>query len=135
MTQLEIESVNVSKSKGTIKEPVNSITLNSEGIDGDAHAGPWHRQVSLLDVESVVKMQDAIGRKITHGEFAENITTKGYPVYKMRPLDRLICGTVLLEVTQIGKKCHGHKCAIFKKTGDRTGDILFILGPLATWHV
>jgi molybdopterin adenylyltransferase len=118
MTQLEIISVNVSPSKGTIKNPVDSITLNSEGIEGDAHAGAWHRQVSLLDLASVEKVQTAIGREFNHGEFAENMTTRGYPVYKMRPLDRLISGKVVLEVTQIGKKCHGHQCAIFRQTGD-----------------
>jgi len=118
MTQLEIVSVNVSKTKGTIKNPVESIILSPEGIEGDSHAGAWHRQVSLLDLDSVLKMQTAIGRNIVFGEFAENITTRGYPVYKMRPLDRLISDEVVLEVTQIGKKCHGHKCAIFRETGD-----------------
>jgi molybdenum cofactor synthesis domain-containing protein len=118
MTQLDVVSVNVSTKKGTIKNPVDAITLNPEGIEGDAHAGAWHRQVSLLDVESIEKMQTAIDRKIDPGEFAENITTRGYPVYKMRPLDRLVLGQIELEVTQIGKKCHGHKCAIFKRTGD-----------------
>jgi molybdopterin adenylyltransferase len=118
MQTLKIESVNISEQKGTVKKPVDTIHLNQNGITGDAHAGFWHRQVSLLGTESFEKMQQSLGRDIQFGEFAENITTSGFLLYSMRPLDRLISGNVVLEVTQIGKKCHGTNCAIFKETGD-----------------
>jgi molybdopterin adenylyltransferase len=118
MSQIAILSVNISTEKGTIKTPVDSIVINDKGIKDDAHAGAWHRQVSLLGIESIEKMQALLGRPIAYGEFAENITTRGYPLYHMRPLDRLTAGDVVLEVTQIGKKCHGEKCAIFRETGE-----------------
>jgi molybdenum cofactor synthesis domain-containing protein len=118
MKQIKILSVNISKKKGTIKQPAEMITLTRNGILGDAHAGDWHRQVSLLGEDSLTKMQEAVGRKLNYGDFAENITVTGYPLYQMRPLDLLISGDVILEVTQIGKKCHGEKCAIFRETGD-----------------
>ncbi|HEX2934747.1 MAG TPA: molybdenum cofactor synthesis domain-containing protein [Bacteroidales bacterium] len=116
--QIRIVSVNISEKKGTIKEPVDAIALNNLGIFGDAHAGKWHRQVSLLGVKSLEKMKIPPNREVSYGEFAENITTEGFPLYDMKPLDRLICGDLELEVTQIGKKCHGAGCAIFKETGD-----------------
>lgn len=114
MDRIKVLSVNISDKKGTIKKPVGAIVLNNRGIESDGHAGSWHRQVSLLGRESMEKM----GRKLNFGEFAENITTEGFTLTKMRPLDQLAAGEVLLEVTQIGKKCHGERCAIFKETGD-----------------
>lgn len=116
--QIRIVSVNISEKKGTIKEPVDAIALNNLGIFSDAHAGKWHRQVSLLGVESLEKMKSSLNRDILFGEFAENITTEGFRLFDMRPLDTLVSGDVVLEVTQIGKKCHGAGCAIFKETGD-----------------
>jgi molybdopterin adenylyltransferase len=118
MDKLKVISVNISENKGTIKKPVSSIELFESGIKGDAHAGKWHRQVSLLGVGSLVKMNSKSGRILKYGELAENITTEGFPVYDMRVFDRLVSGKVVLEVTQIGKKCHGEKCAIFRETGD-----------------
>lgn len=118
MEKIKVLSVNISEKKGTIKLPVNKIVLNHEGITGDAHAGSWHRQVSLLGTESLKKMEAETGRSFTHGEFAENITTVGYPLYRMKPFDRLVSENILLEVTQIGKKCHGNNCAIFQETGE-----------------
>ena len=118
MINIEILSVNLSAQKGTIKIPVDNALLDLRGIQGDAHAGSWHRQVSLLGIESIEKMEPAAGRKLNFGEFAENLTTRGYPLHTMRPLDRLISTNLELEVTQIGKKCHGEKCAIFRETGD-----------------
>jgi molybdopterin adenylyltransferase len=118
MDKINIVSVNISEHKGTIKKPVDVIVLTPEGIRGDAHAGSWHRQVSLLGIESIGRMQAAVGRKLTYGEFAENITTEGFVLNNMRPLDRLISSDIILEVTQIGKKCHGQNCAIFRETGD-----------------
>jgi molybdopterin adenylyltransferase len=118
MEKIKILSVNISEKKGTIKEAVGVVHLTGQGIVGDAHAGSWHRQVSLLGTESIEKMQHAAGRKFKAGEFAENITTQGFPLFNMRPLDRLTSGNLVLEITQIGKKCHGEQCAIFRETGD-----------------
>ncbi len=118
MEKIKVLSVNISEWKGTIKIPVDKISLTNIGILGDAHAGKWHRQVSLLGKESINKAEQEIGRKLTYGEFAENITTEGFPLYQMKPFDRLVCGNLLLEVTQIGKKCHGTNCAIYQETGN-----------------
>ena len=105
MTQaIKILSVNISKKKGTIKKPVNSISLTEVGVESDAHSGPWNRQVSMLGVESIGKSSKEAGREISYGEFAENITTHGIELYKTLPLDRFYNNNVELEVTQIGKK-------------------------------
>ena len=115
---IKVISVNISTKKGTIKTPVPEIVLNQKGVDGDAHAGDWHRQVSLLAKESIEKWAKQAGRKVGWGEFAENITTEGITLYETKPGDRLVIGDVELEVTQIGKKCHGTGCAIFKEVGN-----------------
>ena len=114
---IKIVSVNISKEKGTIKKPVPAITFTSSGIVKDAHAGSWHRQVSLLAQESINKFGAAENRIFTPGEFAENITTLGIDLTQVTLLDRFTVGDVELEVTQIGKKCHGDGCAIFKEVG------------------
>ncbi|MCX6248367.1 MAG: molybdopterin-binding protein [Bacteroidetes bacterium] len=118
MKTLQILSVNISEKKGTSKKPVNLINLTDLGVNDDAHSGPWNRQVSLLGMESIRKFEMETGRKVTPGEFAENITTEGVELWKMNPLDRLRCGETELEVTQIGKECHGTSCAIFKEVGN-----------------
>lgn len=118
MSEIKILSVNVSEKKGTIKKPVESIRLANTGIERDAHSGPWNRMVSLLGVESIEKFSKDAGRKIKYGEFAENITTKGLKLYKTLPLDRFVNETIDLEVTQIGKKCHGTNCQIFQEVGN-----------------
>ncbi|HPE55229.1 MAG TPA: molybdopterin-binding protein [Bacteroidales bacterium] len=115
---MKVVSVNISEKKGTIKKPVDSIELNDLGVAGDAHSGKWHRQVSLLAKESVEKFEKEANRKIAFGEFAENITTEGIVLYETSPLDRFRIGDVELEVTQIGKKCHGTSCVIFKEVGN-----------------
>ena len=115
---IKVVSVNISREKGTIKTPVPEIVLTGMGVDGDAHAGDWHRQVSLLAVESVKKWGEQAGREVAFGEFAENITTEGIVLYETNPGDRLLIGEVELEVTQIGKKCHGTGCAIFREVGN-----------------
>jgi molybdopterin adenylyltransferase len=115
---ITVVSVNISEKKGTIKKPVPSITLDKLGVKGDAHSGPWHRQVSLLAEESITKFSATAGRTINYGEFAENITTLGIAVHHTNPLDRFTIGNVELEVTQIGKKCHGDSCNIFKEVGN-----------------
>ncbi len=118
MTNITVVSVNISEKKGTVKIPVPVIELNEIGVATDAHAGDWHRQVSLLADESFERFSQAAGRKIQYGEFAENITTKGLELVNTHPLDKLLIGDVELEITQIGKECHGTSCAIFKEVGN-----------------
>lgn len=114
---MKVVSVNISEKKGTIKKPVSSIELFEKGVRKDAHSGSWHRQVSLLGTESFEKFEKLAGRQLHWGEFAENITTEGLILYDCRPFDRIRVGEVLLEVTQIGKTCHGDSCAIFREVG------------------
>ncbi len=116
--EIKVISVNISEKKGTIKKPVDQIELNELGVKDDAHSGNWHRQVSLLGNESVKKFEKDAKRHIEYGEFAENITTEGLVLYETNPLDKLIIGNTELEITQIGKKCHGSSCAIFKEVGN-----------------
>ena len=118
LMMITIKSVNISEKKGTIKLPVNEISLTNYGVEGDAHSGPWNRQVSLLGTESIMKFEKDAGRKIKAGEFAENITTEGLELWKLNPLDRFVNDEVILEVTQIGKECHGTSCTIFKEVGN-----------------
>ncbi len=115
---IKVVSVNISREKGTIKTPVPEISITENGVAGDAHAGDWHRQVSLLGIESVKKWGEQAGREVAFGEFAENITTEGIVLYETSPGDRLLIGEAELEVTQIGKKCHGSGCAIFREIGN-----------------
>lgn len=115
---ISILSVNISLKKGTVKTPVNKIVVDAMGVVDDAHAGDWHRQVSLLGKESFDKFSIDAGRKVEYGEFAENITTEGMELFKTTPGDRFIIGNVELEVTQIGKKCHGKGCAIYTEVGN-----------------
>ena len=107
----------VPEKKGTVKHPVPRIDIGETGIAGDAHAGMANRQVSLLDGGSIDRFSKEIGRDITYGEFAENITTRGFDTTKVWFLDRIRIGPVELEVTQLGKKCHGDTCAIFREVG------------------
>ncbi|MDA3952527.1 MAG: MOSC domain-containing protein [Bacteroidales bacterium] len=117
MSNIKVLSVNISEEKGVIKKPVDSISITETGIENDAHAGDWHRQISLLAKESIDKFEEVLGRKLKFGEFAENITTEGITLYTMKPGDKLNIADVELEVTQIGKKCHGDGCAIFSQVG------------------
>lgn len=114
----KVISTNISEKKGTIKTPVDYVYLNNTGVKGDAHAGMWNRQVSLLAFESIKRFEKEIGRDLECGEFAENITTAGIELHKLKPLDMLEIGECQLEITQIGKTCHGSSCDIFKATGD-----------------
>lgn len=115
--QGKVVAVCVSLSKGERKTPVAAVELQEEhGIVGDAHAGPWHRQVSLLAQESIDKMR-ALGLDVTTGDFAENITTEGLDLPGLPIGTRLKIGETELEVTQIGKECHT-RCAIFHQAGD-----------------
>ncbi|MHC1707023.1 MAG: molybdenum cofactor synthesis domain-containing protein [Bacteroidales bacterium] len=116
--ELKIISLNISEKKGTIKTPVSSLTINKLGVAGDAHAGNWNRQISLLGIESIQKFARNSPRGFVPGEFAENITTEGMDLFHSSPLDRFIHGELILEVTQIGKKCHGDNCAIYREVGN-----------------
>jgi len=118
MNMAKVVSVNISEKKGTIKTPVDFITLDNQGVNGDAHSGNWHRMVSLLSTESFEKFGKTAGRALAYGEFAENITTEGLILYETAPFDRLIIGETELEITQIGKKCHGTGCAIYTEVGN-----------------
>jgi MOSC domain-containing protein YiiM len=110
-------AVCISKNKGERKTPVSAIELLSDrGIVGDAHAGPWHRQVSLLAIESIRKMQ-RLGLDVTAGDFAENITTQDIDLVSLPVGTQLSLGDTILEVTQIGKVCH-NRCAIYDQAGD-----------------
>lgn len=118
MKIFEVTSVNISEKKGTIKTPVEKVNLTEIGIPGDAHSGSWHRQVSLLGEESIRKFSKEANREIRFGEFAENISTRGLELYKTAPLDKFVSDSIELMVTQIGKKCHGDNCAIFREVGN-----------------
>jgi len=114
----KVEAVCISDTKGVIKTPVDEIYVKvNHGIVGDAHAGDWHRQVSLLASESVDKLREKMP-DIEAGVFAENILTSGICLYELPVGTKLRIGTVLLEVTQIGKECHNDGCAIKRQTGD-----------------
>jgi molybdenum cofactor biosynthesis protein MoaC len=112
-----VVSVNISEEKGTPKTPLAEIAIDGRGVVGDAHAGNWQRQVSLLGQETIDEFVAATGRQTRPGEFAENITTRGIDLRKVSVLDRFEIGDVRLEVTQIGKKCHGEVCAIYREVG------------------
>jgi len=112
-----VVSVNISEKKGVCKHPVEELVLKkNHGIAGDAHAGDWHRQISLLAEESVDKIRDRIPG-LRAGAFAENINTRGIELYTLPVGTRLRIGPALVEVTQIGKQCH-NDCAIKKLVGD-----------------
>jgi MOSC domain-containing protein YiiM len=114
----KVLAVNISEKKGTKKTNIQSCSIVKEyGLKGDAHAGPWHRQVSLLANESIQKIK-AKGLNVGYGDFAENITTEGLDLVHL-PIgtEMRIGNSVLLCVTQIGKKCH-QRCAIYYQAGD-----------------
>jgi MOSC domain-containing protein YiiM len=107
----------ISEKKGERKTPLEAVTLReNHGIVGDAHAGDWHRQVSLLAAESIDKMRK-LGLDVNSGDFAENITTSGIELVSLPIGTRLLVGETQLEVTQIGKECHT-RCAIYHQAGD-----------------
>lgn len=128
----KVMAVCISKKKGMPKKDVGSGSLRVDwGLEGDAHAGNWHRQVSLLAWESIEKMR-AKGLKVKQGSFAENITTTGLELYTLPIGTRMQLGSALVEVTQIGKICHDH-CAIYELAGDcvmpREGIFVRVLQP------
>ena len=112
-----IVAVCVSRNKGEKKTPVAQVELRpGHGIVGDAHAGNWHRQVSLLAIESIRKMQ-GMGLTVDAGDFAENLTTEGVELVSLPLGAGVRIGDTLLEITQIGKECHT-RCAIYDQAGD-----------------
>ncbi len=114
----KVIAVCLSEETGTRKDVVDEVTLREEfGVVGDAHAsGSWHRQVSLLAIESIDKMRK-MGYEVNPGDFAENLTTEGIELFTLPVGTMLSVGEeVALEVTQIGKECHVG-CAIFQEIG------------------
>ena len=113
----KVISVNISEKKGTPKTKVNpGVLIENYGLEGDAHAGHWHRQVSLLGVESIEKSKNDPTNGLCHGVFAENITTQGLELYTLPVGTHLKIGECELEISQIGKECH-EGCAISKLVG------------------
>ena len=114
-----VEATCTSHKKGIVKREKPSITLRKGwGIEGDAHAGKWHRQVSLLAGESIDGVKEILPT-LKNGAFAENIVTRGIDLTKTHVGDRFAIGDqAVLEISQLGKKCHNDGCAIKKATGD-----------------
>ncbi len=113
----KILAISVSKKKGIPKSNIEKAMLKEDwGIEGDVHAGNWHRQISLLAMESIEKMR-AKGLNVRPGAFAENITTEFLDIPNLTVGDKVEIGETIMEITQIGKECHAH-CAIFYKAGD-----------------
>ena len=114
----KVLAVCISEVRGIQKHPIEEAELRANhGIVGDAHAGSWHRQVSLLGIESVNKLQEKITLQLKAGDFAENILVEDICVYQLPVGTKLKIGTALCEVTQIGKTCH-NDCAIRQTAGD-----------------
>ena len=113
----KVIAVCVSEQKGTQKKNVGAARFIEDwGIEGDAHAGKWHRQVSLLSHDRVEEFR-ARGAVVDHGAFGENLVVEGLD-FKALPIGtRFRCGEVVLELTQVGKECHSH-CEIYKVMGD-----------------
>jgi len=113
----KILAVNISEKKGVIKTPIDEGYFKIDhGLVGDAHAGNWHRQVSLLGIESINKMKALGIEGLCTGKFAENLTTEGIVLYELPIGTKLQIGETIQEVTQIGKECHVG-CAIFQQIG------------------
>ncbi len=117
ISRFEVVSVNASEAKGTSKRPVGEARIDARGLAGDAHAGHGHRHVSLLGQASIDRFVAETGRAIAPGEFAENLTLRGMDLAEAAVFDRFRIGDVDLEVSQVGKACHGEACAIFREVG------------------
>lgn len=114
----KVLAVNISEKKGVIKHPIEKGYFEVDhGLLGDAHAGKWHRQVSLLGQESIDKMTAMGIEGLCTGKFAENLTTEGIELYTLPVGTKLKIGDTLMEVTQIGKECHAG-CQIRTQVGD-----------------
>ena len=117
-SQGQIVAVSISPRKGQKKTNIPAGELKEDqGLEGDAHAGDWHRQVSLLAVESTAKIRER-GLDVAPGDFAENITTSGIKIWQLELGTQLAVGReALVEITQVGKECH-ERCAIYHQVGD-----------------
>ena len=129
----KVLSVCISEKKGEQKHEIEKAYFEkNHGIIGDAHAGNWHRQISLLGKESVSKLQHAITVPLPSGAFAENVLTEGIILYEIPVGTKFRIGEALCEVTQIGKECH-NDCAIRQACGDcvmpREGIFAVVLDP------
>ena len=113
----KVIAVCISPEKGTQKTAVaEGNFIEDYGIEGDAHAGKWHRQVSLLSYDKIEAFRQR-GARVEDGAFGENLVVEGIDFSALPVGTRLACGDVVLEITQIGKECH-HGCAIFQQMGD-----------------
>lgn len=113
----KVIAVCTSPEKGTQKKNVGKgIFLEDFGLEGDAHGGKWHRQVSLLSYEKIEQFRNR-GAEVEDGAFGENLVVEGIDFRSLPVGTRLECGDVILEMTQIGKECH-HGCQIYQKMGD-----------------
>ncbi|MDD4691203.1 MOSC domain-containing protein [Eubacterium aggregans] len=111
-----VRAVCTSERKGIQKKNQGKATFRVDhGIEGDAHAGNWHRQVSLLSYERIAAF-NAQGADVVDGAFGENLVVEGFDFSTLPVGTRFVCGEVILEMTQIGKECHNH-CEIHKKMG------------------
>lgn len=112
-----IKGICISEKRGTAKHEIEEVILVKDwGIQGDAHAGHWHRQVSLLSYEKIEEFRKK-GADIELGAFGENLIVSGYDFRNLAVGTRFQCGEVVLEMTQIGKECHSH-CEIYKRMGE-----------------
>lgn len=112
-----IKGICISEKRGTAKHEIEEAILAKDwGIQGDAHAGHWHRQVSLLSYEKIEEFRKK-GADIEPGAFGENLIVSGYDFRNLAVGTRFQCGEVVLEMTQIGKECHSH-CEIYKRMGE-----------------
>lgn len=112
-----IKGICISEKRGTVKHEIEEAILAKDwGIQGDAHAGHWHRQVSLLSYEKIEKFRKK-GADIGLGAFGENLIVSGYDFRSLPVGTRFRCGDAILEMTQIGKECHSH-CEIYKRMGE-----------------
>ena len=112
-----VKAVCISEKKGTPKKNVGeALFIEDYGLEKDAHAGKWHRQVSLLSYDKIQAFREK-GAEVEDGAFGENLVVEGIDFRTLPVGTRLICGDVVLEMTQIGKECH-HGCAIFQKMGE-----------------
>ena len=117
MNKGKVLSINISKKKGEMKEPLAEGNFITDfGLEGDAHAGKWHRQISLLSYDKIEAFR-ARGAEVEDGAFGENVIVQGIDFRNLPVGTRLKCNDVLLEMTQIGKECH-HGCQIFQKMGE-----------------
>lgn len=116
--EAKVIAINISEKKGVPKRTIEEGAFKVDhGLVGDAHAGNWHRQVSLLGIESINKMKALGVEGLCTGKFAENLTTEGIVLYELPVGTKLEIGETIQEVTQIGKECHT-KCAIYHQVGN-----------------